>query len=174
MTRLIYQRIYGGVRLAGGGYKPLRQGDTVPENVDPEHLKRYLRIGAVADRAPAPPPDIHPDRLPTPGPGHEAAFEQEPVEPIEPPKMPPAPGASAESPIVGMSDVELVAYIRDNELKPKATVELAAGDPGLAQRVLQAETEALDGKPRDWVADRLRAIVEATDAPGSGGSNDAS
>lgn len=165
-TKLYYQLRYGGVRTADGRYRTLRAGESVNrDDVHPDHLDKYLRR-ALKPTAPgdaALGEDDDPNALPTPAPGQVAEFEQEPLAPVPPRATRPA-GAAFDA--ASASDVELISYIRENELKPGDTVKLAGDDPELAERLLQAESAATDGSPREWVVTRLQKIVDATDADG--------
>jgi hypothetical protein len=55
---------------------------------------------------------------------------------------------------------QVAAFIESEKLTGPATVDLAEGDPALAQKVLDAEKERAGGDPRDNVAGPLQKIID--------------
>jgi hypothetical protein len=58
------------------------------------------------------------------------------------------------------SVAELAAQLRERKPSAEDTVNLAEGDPGKAERVLEAERSATGGSPRPGVERGLRKIIE--------------
>lgn len=70
--------------------------------------------------------------------------------------------------VAAMDLAELTAYLREADLAPGETVKLAGEDRQLAERLMVAESESLDGTPREWVMKRLETIAKGS----SGGADD--
>lgn len=66
-----------------------------------------------------------------------------------------------------MSDADLAAWIRDDKPKAADVVELAEGDGQLAERLLNAERTATNGKPRKNVNDPLTKVIDEAATRGS-------
>lgn len=67
---------------------------------------------------------------------------------------------NVDAPDVASSSVGLLAeWIKDKKPNADDTVALAESDPALAQKMLEAETVATDGSPRQTVVDRLNKLA---------------
>lgn len=67
-----------------------------------------------------------------------------------------------------MSDAELASWIKTDRPKADEVVDLAEGDATLAERLLNAERTATNGKPRKTVNTDLTKIIDARATAGSG------
>lgn len=65
-----------------------------------------------------------------------------------------------------MSDADLAVWIKDDKPKASDVVELAEDDPALAERLLNAERAATNGRPRATVNKPLTKIIDAGAAAG--------
>jgi hypothetical protein len=91
-----------------------------------------------------------------------AFYTDEERERLEAGQNPDAAGqaVTSGSDVSSLGEYELAGYIKENNLTVNQTVDLAAGDKDLAQRLLLAENIATDGEPRKGVEAGLTAIIE--------------
>lgn len=71
----------------------------------------------------------------------------------------PVGGAVEEKPFAERTDQELIDWIMEERPSVEATVAAAGDDAHLAQRVLDAESAATAGEPRQEVVDGLRGVL---------------
>lgn len=55
---------------------------------------------------------------------------------------------------------EIAAFLEANEPTIPQTVEMADGDPALAEKLLEAESVATGGEPRKGVTDKLQKLID--------------
>jgi hypothetical protein len=62
------------------------------------------------------------------------------------------------------TDQQLIDWITEDRPNVNQTIEAAGGDPSLAQRILDAESAATGGDPRQGVVDGLATVIDRGNA----------
>lgn len=78
-----------------------------------------------------------------------------------------AEGEVIELDVREMSDAELASWIKSDKPKADEVVDLADNDAALAERLLNAERTATNGKPRKTVAEPLTKVMDAAATGGT-------
>jgi len=145
------------VITAKGDRVRLSRGDEIPAGIDAEDRKLLESRGKIITKAQLSKDNARREAIAAGRNPETVAAEPEEV--VEPPV------ASGDLDLASASDEQFVEWIKTDGPTVDAVVLAAGSDGELAARLLEAESAATGGNPRQEVIDGLTEIVDAQTAP---------